>query len=48
MTWIDTHVHIWTQDTDKYPATGLSDFEPKEFMPEILFWFTRGQIDIKK
>ena len=34
MTWIDTHIHIWTQDTKRYSGTDLEDFEPKEFMPE--------------
>ena len=34
MTWIDTHIHIWTQDTKRYPGNDLEDFEPKEFMPE--------------
>ncbi len=39
MTWIDSHVHIWTQDTERYPASGfdVSTLEPKEFTPEWLF-----------
>ena len=41
MTWIDTHIHIWTQDTDKYPGNDLSDFDPKEFMPETLLRHAR-------
>ena len=36
MTWIDTHIHIWTQDTKRYPGSDLEDFEPKEFMPEAV------------
>ena len=32
MTWIDTHIHIWTQDTKRYSGTDLEDFEPKEFI----------------
>ncbi len=44
MTWIDSHVHIWTQDTKRYPlAEGMevSSFDPKEFMPEELFAHTK-------
>ena len=39
MTWIDSHVHIWTQDTERYPAGvfDVSALEPKEFTPEWLF-----------
>lgn len=44
MTYIDSHVHIWTQDTDRYPTAegqDVSSFDPKEFMPEDLFKHTR-------
>ena len=44
MTWIDAHVHVWTQDTDRYPlAAGvdISEYDPLEFMPEALFEHTR-------
>ena len=44
MTWIDAHVHVWTQDTDRYPlAVGvdISEYDPLEFMPETLFEHTR-------
>ena len=39
MTWIDSHVHVWTQDTDRYPAPGfdVSTLEPKESTAEWLF-----------
>ena len=38
MTWIDSHVHVWTQDTARYPALGfdVSTLEPKEFTAEWL------------
>ena len=38
MTWIDSHVHVWTQDTARYPAPGfdVSTLEPKEFTAEWL------------
>ena len=41
--WIDAHVHIWTQDANRYPASGfaVSTLEPKEFTPEWLFRYCR-------
>ncbi len=44
MAWIDSHVHVWTQDTQRYPTQpgqDLSDFEPAEFVPEHLFEHTK-------
>ena len=44
MSWIDAHVHVWTQDTKRYPVTegtDMSTFEPKEFLPEDLFRHTK-------
>lgn len=43
MSWIDAHVHLWTQDADRYPVTkgtNLTKFEPKNFLPEHLFQHT--------
>ena len=44
MSWTDAHVHIWTQDSDRYPtARGMDvgSYEPNEFMPEQLFEHTK-------
>lgn len=44
MTWIDSHVHLWTQDTARYPVApgnDISTYEPKEFTPEVLFRYAR-------
>lgn len=38
--WIDAHVHVWTDDTERYPlAPGyhLGDMQPTSFTPEELF-----------
>ena len=38
--FIDAHVHVWTQDTDKYPlASGFKkiDMKPAIFTPDQLF-----------
>jgi predicted TIM-barrel fold metal-dependent hydrolase len=37
MTWIDSHIHIWTSDTQKYPLAGgqtAADLDPPDFTPE--------------
>jgi len=35
---IDAHVHVWTDDTTRYPrASGERDYEPLRFLPEDLF-----------
>ena len=44
MTWIDSHVHIWTPDTRSYPIAPDTDWEtrrPKDFTPEVLFRYAR-------
>lgn len=44
MSWIDSHVHLWTQNTVRYPVvrgSDVSNYEPKEFTPEILFRYAR-------
>lgn len=38
--WIDAHVHVWSDDTKKYPTSAhinKSDFEPAAFTPQDLF-----------
>lgn len=35
---IDAHVHVWTDDTQRYPrAAGERDYQPARFTPEDLF-----------
>ena len=35
---IDSHVHVWTDDRQRYPrATGERDYPPSHFTPEDLF-----------
>ena len=40
MKYIDAHVHVWTDDFDRYPIAGAykqSDMKPPTFRPEELF-----------
>ena len=33
--WIDAHVHVWTDDRERYPrASGEANYEPLRFTPE--------------
>ena len=33
--WIDAHVHVWTDDRERYPrAAGEPDYDPPRFTPE--------------
>ncbi len=44
MTWIDSHVHVWTPDTERYPlATGVDadSVQPRDFSPEVLLRHAR-------
>lgn len=44
MGWIDSHVHVWTTDTLKYPIKPGTDWDdrfPKDFTPETLFRYAR-------
>ena len=44
MSWIDSHVHIWTPDTQRYPVAPGTDWDgrrPKDFSPEVLFRYAR-------
>jgi predicted TIM-barrel fold metal-dependent hydrolase len=37
MGWIDSHVHVWVQDADKYPVpkdVDVSDYDPPNFLAE--------------
>lgn len=47
MSWIDAHVHVWTQDQERYPwresypllagvRVKLPEIEPRDFPPEVL------------
>lgn len=39
---IDAHVHVWTDDVQRYPrAAGERDYEPKRFTPDDLFRHSR-------
>ena len=38
MSWIDSHIHIWTSQVDKYPLAGeqrAADLDPPDFTPEM-------------
>ncbi len=42
--WIDSHVHLWTPDTKRYPlamGTDAAAVEPKNFSPEVLLRHAR-------
>ena len=42
--WIDAHVHVWTNDFDKYPINTdfkPGDMDPVSFTPDQLFVHTR-------
>ena len=44
MEYIDAHVHVWTDDFDRYPIAGAykqSDMKPATFRPEELFAHTK-------
>jgi predicted TIM-barrel fold metal-dependent hydrolase len=44
MSFIDAHVHVWTDDTAHYPlARGYNkeDMKPRRFTPEDLFKHTK-------
>ena len=39
MNWIDSHVHTWSADTDKYPfapEANVGDLEPRDFSAEVI------------
>ncbi len=41
--WIDAHVHVWTDDTQRYPLDqrfSIADMKPRSFTPEELFSHT--------
>jgi predicted TIM-barrel fold metal-dependent hydrolase len=41
-TAVDSHVHVWTDDTKRYPrARGERDYTPARFTPEDLFAHTK-------
>ncbi len=42
--WIDSHVHLWTPDTKRYPfaiGTDAAAVAPKDFSPEVLLRHAR-------
>ena len=44
MTWIDSHVHLWTPDTDRYPLAPGGDesrMTPRDFPPEVFLRHAR-------
>ena len=44
MAWIDSHVHIWFPDTDRYPVvpgTDITSITPRDFTAEVLFRHAR-------
>ena len=45
--WIDSHVHVWTPDTVRYPLAGgfkKADMAPASFTPEELFHHSKPQL----
>ena len=47
MEYIDAHVHVWTDDFDRYPLAQSytkNDMKPETFYPEELFAHARPGI----
>ena len=50
MSWIDSHIHLWTKEVDKFPlAEGMTaaDLDPPDFTPEMYLEHT-GPSDIDR